>query len=142
MDYIALGYLGLFVSCFLSATIIPLFSEGIFLVFILNGFDPYLSLLIATTGNTLGGTTNYAIGLLGKEEKIRRIIKHPDRFDRFSDWVKKYGVWLALLSWTPIIGDPLTIILGFFRVKFIPMLILMTLGKFIRYTVILYFAFF
>jgi membrane protein YqaA with SNARE-associated domain len=140
MDYISLGYIGLFVACFLSATIIPFFSEGVFLVFVLSGFDPYVSLVVATSGNTLGGATNYALGLIGKEEKIRKMMKRPERFDRLSDWVKKYGVWLALLSWTPIIGDPLTIVLGFFRVKFIPMFILMTIGKLIRYSVILYFA--
>lgn len=140
MSYLELGYLGLFAACFLSATIIPFTSEGVFLLFLMGSFDPYVSLIVATAGNSLGGLTNYGIGLLGKEEKIQKVIKKPERFERFSRWIKKYGAWLALLSWTPIIGDPLTIMLGFFRVPFLPTLLLMTLGKFVRYYIILYFA--
>lgn len=140
MSYFELGYIGLFAACFLSATIIPFASEGVFLLFILNGFDPYITLIVATIGNSTGGLTNYGIGLLGREEKIRRLMKKPERFDQFSRWIKKYGAWLGLLSWTPILGDPLTIMLGFFRVSFLPTLILLIIGKFARYFIILYFA--
>ena len=140
MTYIELGYIGLFIACFLSATLIPFASEGVFVYFLLNGFDPYISLGLATAGNTLGGLTNYGIGLIGREEQVRKRLKKPQQFDQFSNWVKRYGSWLGFLSWVPIIGDPLTIMLGFFRVSFIPTLMTIALGKFTRYFIILYFA--
>ena len=138
MSYFEFGYFGLFAVCFLAATILPLTSEGALLVFLATGYDPMLCLLFSTLGNTLGGTTNYAIGMLGNPDKIGEKFKKRLSLDRIKTWTEKYGVWLGLLSWTPILGDPLTIALGYFRVKFIPLFILMTLGKFARYYVIIY----
>ena len=60
------GYLGLFISSFLGATIIPLSSEIVLSILILNGFDLGLSLVLATTGNWLGGLSSYYLGSLGK----------------------------------------------------------------------------
>lgn len=96
------------------------------------------SFLAASIGNTLGGTTNYFIGMLGHPEKLKARLQHKDRFERFENWIHKYGYWLGLLSWTPFIGDPLTIALGYFRVPFFPLLILMAIGKFARYYVIVF----
>lgn len=138
MEYLELGYFGLFIICFLAATILPLTSEGVLLLFLAAGFDPITCLLVATFGNTLGGLTNYFIGLLGKPEKLQRLFKKPQYYTRMINSVDKYGYWLALLSWLPIIGDPLVVALGFFRVKFIPMLILMVLAKFLRYYLIIF----
>lgn len=138
MDYIELGYLGLFLICFLSATILPMTSEGVLIGFLVTGFDPLVCLIVATTGNSIGGLTNYWLGMIGKPSLIRRFFKSEKRYDWLLRNVEKYGFWLGGLSWTPIIGDPLTIALGFFRVKFVPFLILMVLGKLLRYTVIVY----
>lgn len=138
MTYIELGYLGLFLACFVSATILPFTSEGILLFFLISGYDPFICLLIATLGNTVGGITNYLLGMLGNIKSIEKRFKNPEKFHKTSAQISKYGYWLALLSWVPIIGDPLTILLGFFRVKFIPMLLLMTFGKFIRYALIIF----
>ena len=138
MAYFELGYIGLFLACFVSATILPFTSEGILILFLINGYDPFICLLIATLGNTIGGITNYLIGMLGNPKNIEKRFKNPEKFHRTSLQISKYGYWLALISWTPIIGDPLTILLGFFRVKFIPTLVLMTFGKLLRYAVIIF----
>ncbi|MBL4863183.1 MAG: DedA family protein [Crocinitomicaceae bacterium] len=138
MDYIELGYLGLFIVCFLSATILPLTSEGVLLLFLATSFDPVSCLLVATLGNSLGGLTNYWLGMLGKVDLLKRFFKKPSRYERLVVIVDKYGYWLGLLSWTPILGDPLTLALGFFRVRFFPFLLLMVLGKFVRYYFIIF----
>ena len=137
MSYFELGYFGLFAVCFLAATILPLTSEGVLLAFLVAGYEPFACLFIATAGNTLGGTTNYAIGLLGNPDKLEKRIKKYS-LERLKSWIDKYGYWLGLLSWTPFVGDPLTIALGYFRVKFIPLFVLMTLGKFLRYYIIIF----
>lgn len=139
MSFYELGYLGLFLGCLLSATIIPFASEGILLAFVLGGYDPLTSLLVATTGNSIGSVSNYGIGLIGNPEKIKKRFRNPERYERFSKSIQKYGFWMSLLTWIPIIGDPLTILLGFFRVNFWYFLILMTVSKFLRYLVIVYF---
>lgn len=138
MEYIEYGYLGLFVVCFLSATILPLSSEGVLILFLALKFDPINCLIIASVANTLGGTTNYAIGRIGKPASLKILFKRPERYEKLNYRVQKYSSSLALLSWVPIIGDPLVIALGFFRVPFIPVLLLMTFAKTTRYSIIIF----
>lgn len=138
MEYIAFGYIGLFVVCFLAATILPLTSEGILLFYLTLNFDPITCLVIASIGNILGGTTNYGLGLIGHKLSFQQNSNYSQRFERFNIRIKKYGASLALFSWVPIIGDPLTIALGFFKVPFIPVLIYMTIAKTLRYAIIIF----
>jgi membrane protein YqaA with SNARE-associated domain len=133
MDYLEAGYLGLFVVCFFSATILPLTSEGVLIAFLLSGGEPITALLVATSGNVLGGSTNYFLGRIGEPKWLRKLGVKETRIVRFENWVKRYGVWTALLSWVPIVGDPLTIALGFFRANWWWVFLLMLLGKFLRY---------
>jgi membrane protein YqaA with SNARE-associated domain len=133
MDYLEAGYLGLFVVCFLSATILPLTSEGVLIAFLLSGGEPITAVLVATSGNVLGGSTNYFLGRIGEPKWLRKLGVKETRILRFENWVKRYGVWTALLSWMPIVGDPLTIALGFFRANWWWVFLLMLLGKFLRY---------
>lgn len=136
MDYWV--YFGLFSSCFLSATLIPFASEVGLAVLISQGYDPVLSVIVATTGNSLGGSTNYFIGRLGNPEWLKKTRLHPDKLANYSSYVHKYGSYCALISWVPIIGDPLLLVLGFMRVKIFPVLVFMVLGKLARYVVIVY----
>ena len=138
MDYIELGYFGLFLVCFLSATILPLASEAVLLAFLAYSFDPITCLVIATIGNTLGGMTNYFLGMLGKTKTLKKLINNEKQFEKITSRINKFGVWLGLITWLPIIGDPLTIFLGYFRVKFIPLFLLAFLGKGLRYYVIIF----
>ena len=138
MEYIEYGYLGLFVVCFLSATILPLSSEGVLILFLALNFDPINCLIIAAIANTLGGTTNYALGRIGNPSTIKKLFKQPERYDKLNSRVQKYGSSLALLSWVPLIGDPLVIALGFFRVPFISVLLLMAFAKTVRYSIIIF----
>ena len=138
MDYLALGFIGLFLVCFLSATILPLTSEGVLLLFLASGFDPFDCLIVASVGNILGGLTNYWLGMIGHPDMLKKRFKKPESYERLQHAIDKYGYWLGLLSWTPILGDPLTIAVGFFRVRFWPFLLLMSAGKFARYWFIIF----
>jgi len=138
MDYIELGYFGLFLVCFLSATILPLASEAVLLAFLAYHFDPITCLVVAIIGNTLGGMTNYLLGMLGKTKTLKRLINDEAKFDRITHRIEKYGVWLGLITWLPFVGDPLTIFLGYFRVKFLSLFLIAFLGKGLRYYVIIF----
>ncbi len=136
MDYLALGLLGLFLVAFLSATLIPLASEGVFVGYLVLGYDPLLCFLVATSGNTLGSYLNYGIGRLGNPKWLIKLGVSEKKMDRFESTVKRYGHWSGLLAWIPFIGDPLTVAMGFFRTKPLPTLTLILIGKALRYAVI------
>ena len=128
------GFLGLFISSFLGATAIPLSSEVVLSVMIINGYDLNLSIIIATIGNWLGGLSSYYLGRLGNWnflEKYFRIKK--EKIARFKYRIDKWGSSLAFLCCLPLIGDPLAVSLGFFRINFIKVSIWMFIGKLVKY---------
>jgi membrane protein YqaA with SNARE-associated domain len=133
MDFISIGYGGLFLAGFLSATILPMNSEAVILLMLSQDFDPWTCILVATIGNSLGGLTNYFLGLLGNPKWLKRIGISEAKIQSFEGRVQKYGYWLAFFSWVPFIGDPMTVALGFFRVSFWRVAFLVILGKFLRY---------
>ncbi|MBP6090588.1 MAG: DedA family protein [Crocinitomicaceae bacterium] len=135
------GYIGLLISSFLSATILPFSSEGVLMLLLKSGFNPTLCLLFATIGNSLGGLTNYTIGYFGNPLWLKKIGISEVKIRSFELKIQKYGVWLAFFSWIPFIGDPLSIALGFFKTGFWKFTFLMILGKFIRYFFICYWFF-
>lgn len=140
MDYLEYGYFGLILVCFLAATVLPFSSEAGLLAFLFAGYSPVNCLIIASISNSLGGSTNYLIGRAGNPKWLKRIGFKESSLDKFQVRVEKYGAWMAWLSWVPIIGDPLTIVLGLFRTRILPTFLFMTLSKTIRYAIIIYVA--
>jgi membrane protein YqaA with SNARE-associated domain len=128
------GLLGLFVSSFLAATVLPFSSEALFVVLLSGGFDPVACILVATAGNTLGGLTNLLLGRFSRGFYERR-----GKTLKGERVIRKYGAWTAWLSWVPFIGDPLLIAAGFYRTPFLPTALFMLLGKCLRYVAIWYF---
>jgi membrane protein YqaA with SNARE-associated domain len=140
LEYLAeLGYIGLFFAAFLAATILPLSSEALLSTLLLSGFSPVALVTIATTGNVLGSLTNYALGYWGSLEVIKRWLKiSEEEFIRAEQRFVKYGLFSLLFAWVPIIGDPLTLIAGVLRIRLLWFVILVTVGKLMRYIVISY----
>jgi membrane protein YqaA with SNARE-associated domain len=139
MDYLAWGWLGLFAVCFLSATILPLTSEGILILFLIAGYSPWACLLVASVANVLGGLTNYALGRVWNPEKLRRKLGSSQRFDRLQGLAQRYGFWLGLISWLPLLGDPLLIVLGYLRTPLLPLILTMSAAKTARYALFILF---
>lgn len=133
-DLASFGYLGLFIGSFAAATILPFSSEVLLIILLASGYELVPCLIIATTGNWLGGLTGYGIGYLGKLEWIEKWfrVSHA-KLVSFQQRIESYGSWIAFLSWLPVIGDPLTIALGFFRVHFLKVCLFMLVGKLVRY---------
>lgn len=139
IDWIEYGYFGLFAGTFLSATIIPLPSEAMVLGGLALGMNPVSVIIIATFGNFLGGLTNYWIGVKADNEKlVRRFGLNREKIDLWRQRSRKWGYWLGLISWLPFVGDPMVIALGFLRVPFWPLCLMMFLGKLIRYLVVVW----
>ena len=132
-------YLTLFASCFLSATILPFASELGLAAAIASGYDPVISVIVATIGNSLGGLTNYYLGKFGKFLWLKKSEAAEKKQNKLKQYVTKYGSLCALLSWVPIIGDPLLLVLGYLRVSIISVSVFMVIGKLLRYCVIAWF---
>ncbi|MBO6917916.1 MAG: DedA family protein [Rhizobiaceae bacterium] len=132
------AYFGLFVVSFLAATLLPGGSE-IALTTALASTDKSVTLLIAfaTIGNVLGSLVNWVLGRYFNhlQDRTWYPIK-PDQMVRAEQWYRKYGRWSLLLSWAPIIGDPLTMISGVFREPLLSFVILVTIAKLTRYLVV------
>ena len=131
-------YAGLFFVALLSASILPLQSEAVLVGLLLSETHPvWLLLAVASTGNVLGSLVNWYLGKYLQHFQHRRWFQvKPDQLDKASRWYQKYGKWSLLLSWVPIIGDPLTVIAGVLREPFVPFLLLVTVAKVSRYLVL------
>lgn len=128
------GYPALFVVSFLAATLLPMGSEWLLAALLIKGLDPVLSVGLATFGNTLGGLTSYAIGFWGGPLLTRRVLRMDDRARlRAEVLYGRYGSWSLLLSWLPVVGDPLCLAGGILRVGLPRFLLLVLLGKLARY---------
>lgn len=101
-----------------------------------QGVDPTSCLIVATIGNSLGGLTNYGLGMFGNTLWLKRFGVKKEKLMTFQNRIQKHGYLIAFFSWVPFIGDPMTIALGFFKVPFIPVLTFIIIGKFLRYLVL------
>jgi len=117
--------LGLFLSIFLSYSILPFFTEAPIIAAI-KIFNPLLIFVIALIAASLGGVINYYIGLKG----IRRFIPKKNKIKKAESLFKKYGVIaLVFLAWLPYIGDPIIITAGILRMPFLRFLLYSSLGR-------------
>ncbi len=128
-------YAGLFLVAFAAATILPMQSEAVLAGLLLTDDYPLATLIgVASIGNVLGSTVNW---LLGRGvEHFRDSCWFPvsrATLDRAGKWYRRYGQWSLLLSWMPVIGDPLTIAAGIMREPLARFLILVSIAKFGRY---------
>jgi Predicted membrane protein len=130
------GYVGLFIACFIAATIIPLSSEIVFIGLLVAGANPIIATAVATIGNTLGGMTGYILGYLGKWEWLEKYFGvKENKLEKCSRIVKRYGSTMAFFAWLPAIGDFIPVVLGLMRASYHKVLLFMILGKLTRYTI-------
>lgn len=126
------GWLVLFGVALIAATIIPLGSEVWLLTLLAAQWSPTPLLIAATAGNTLGAMTTFAIGRWGSG-LVHRPLPASRRWHWAMSRYQIYGSWTLLLSWLPIVGDLLVLMAGGFRASWWLSLILITIGKFVRY---------
>ena len=128
------GMWGLFCGSFLAATVVPFSSDVLLVGMLVAGCDPVECLVSATLGNWLGGLTSFGIGWLGRWEWIERWF-HVKRetLEKQHDRIDRWGAWLALLTWLPIVGDLFAIALGFYKVSPVKSAIFMFIGKALRF---------
>ncbi len=133
-------YIYLFFTALIAATLFPAGSEALLIYNITEGHSLALLLFVATLGNSLGSLINYYLGLKGESYLEEKKYLKKEKIEKYKNFFDKYGGYTLLLSWLPLIGDPITFIAGVLKYdvkKFIPIVVI---AKFGRYAVIAYFV--
>jgi membrane protein YqaA with SNARE-associated domain len=127
------GLTTVFVVALISATLLPMGSEPV--VFGLVKLNPELfwpAVLVATAGNTAGGAISWWMGY-GAEVAYEKLSHHKPMELKALTWLQRFGAKACLLSWLPVVGDPLCAVAGWLRLPFWPCVVYMAIGKFARY---------
>jgi membrane protein YqaA with SNARE-associated domain len=133
------GQLALFLSSFLAATVLPFSSTPILIALVLGKANPIVCVINAGIGNTLGGMTCFLLGHAAKWEWIEKYAKvTQSQVLKYQIRIEKWGTVLSLFTWMPLIGDPLAIALGFFRLNWKLVFFYMLVGKTARYAVVVF----
>lgn len=131
-----LGILGLFIGTFLGATVVPFSSDALYIAVLLATKAPVKCLIWGTLGNWLGSVTTYWLGRLAKWEWLEKTFKvKPETLEKQKRLIDKYGVWMALISWVPVVGDVVAIALGFYKAPAVWTHFLLLVGKFGRFAI-------
>lgn len=130
-----ISYLLLFISAFGAATLLPLQSEAVLMTLLVQGLSsPFYLILVATVGNVLGSCVNWWLGMKIEHFKDKKWFPVSEqRLVQAQQIYHKYGFYSLLLSWTPIVGDPITLIAGLMKENFWRFLLIVTIAKGGRY---------
>ena len=132
------GYMGMAVSAFLAASILPFSSEAVMVGLLAAGLDMWALVAWGTVGNVLGSLFNYGIGRLGKMEWIEKYLHtKPEDLDRARRFMGGRGAWMGLFSCIPVIGDVITIVLGLMRANLTIFIVSVTISKLVRYVLLM-----
>jgi len=128
----------MFFVSLISATLIPMGSEALLIYNLSTNLNIYLLLLFATFGNSLGAIINYFLGLKGEEYLINKNILKEKSILKGKKYFDKYGAYCILLSWVPIIGDPITFVAGILKYDLKKFILLIFIAKGGRYLFIVF----
>ena len=125
----------LFLVAFGAATLLPLQSEAVLLgSFALNHYSAWVLIFVASIGNILGSCVNWWLGIRLEQFKDRKWFPFSaQQIENAQMKYQKYGSWSLLLSWLPIIGDPITLIAGILKENFLKFLMIVSVAKTGRY---------
>ncbi len=133
------GYPGMFLVGFLAGSFIPFSSETVMTALLAAGLQPVGLVVYGSAGNIAGGMFNYWIGSLGRLDWIERYlhVKRSD-LDRAQRFMAGHGAWVGFFAFLPVMGSAITIALGLMRSNIFISLISISLGKILRYIVLIY----
>lgn len=135
-DFIAnYGIIALFITSFIAATIVPASSAAILLAALAAKAPAIPAFIACSVGNSLGCAANYWMGYFIGKPLIPKLEKSKSG-RKALEYSERYGTWSLLISWTPFLGDPLTIAAGIFRVNFLKFSLIVYSLRIVGYAVI------
>ena len=133
------GYWGMAIAAFLAGSLFPFSSEAVMVSLQVAGLEPWPLFLSASVGNIAGSMFNYYIGTLGRLEWIEKYLHiSREKVLRAQAWMEHRGVWMGILCFLPVIGSALSVALGYMRANPYKTLAAITIGKSVRYAVLIY----
>ena len=132
------GFWALLIISFIAATIVPLSSEIAMITSIALGLNWVEAVIACSIGNCLAVSFNYALGAIIGKPLIPKLERSKGGRKALS-WVEKYGIYSLFLSWTPIVGDPITIAAGIFRHKLLTYILIVFSLRILRYAIVGFF---
>ena len=133
------GYWGMLTSALLAGSILPFSSEAVMLGLMAAGLNPWQLALYGTIGNVAGSMFNYGIGCLGKPEWVEKYLHvKQESLDKAERFMAGRGAWMGFFAFLPVIGSAITVSLGLMRANAIITLTSVTLGKIVRYVLLIY----
>ncbi|MEQ9546021.1 YqaA family protein [uncultured Marinobacter sp.] len=134
-----MAYLTLFLTAFAAATLLPAYSEVLLGAMVTQSYSLFWLWFWATAGNTLGSVVNGVIGRQVDRFKDKRWFPVTEQqLQKARDRFNRYGQWSLLLGWMPLGGDALTLIGGVMRVPWLNFVVLVAIGKGVRYGFVLW----
>jgi membrane protein YqaA with SNARE-associated domain len=131
------GFYSLFLLSFLASTLIPLGSEWLLVAMLLAKSEPWVVVAVATVGNYLGALSTYGIGLYGGDFLTRRVLRMDEKSTMKAEkFYARFGSYSLLFSFLPVVGDPLCLVGGMLRVRFVRFSLLVFSGKLARYAAV------
>lgn len=130
-----MSYFILFISAFASATLLPMQSEALLFTFLITEkYTIWVLLFYASLGNILGSCVNWWLGVRIEQYKHKKWFPvSEEKLLKAQQFYQRYGSWSLLLSWVPIIGDPITLVAGLLKERFLMFLLFVSIAKIGRY---------
>ena len=136
------GSLGMFIAAFLAGSFFPFSSEAVMLALMALGVNAWELMLYGTAGNVLGSLFNYTVGRMGKEEWFEKYLHvKPEQMDKARKFMRGRGAYMGFFAFIPILGSAITILLGLMRANFVITFVSITVGKLVRYIILIYGAY-
>ena len=133
------GYFGMLFAAFLAGSFFPFSSEAVMVALLASGLDAWTLVVYGTTGNVLGSVFNYGVGRLGKTEWIEKYLHvKPESLSKAERFMAGRGAWMGFFAFLPVLGTAITIVLGLMRANPVITFVSITVGKFLRYLLLLY----
>ena len=133
------GYWGMLITAFIAGSFFPFSSEAVMMGLMAAGLDPWGLIVYGTIGNVLGSMFNFFVGRMGRIEWIERYLHvSKEKLDKAVKFMGGYGAWMGFFAFLPVLGSAITIALGLMRANILISIISISLGKFLRYVILIY----
>jgi len=136
---IGYGYWGMLLSAFLAGSVFPFSSEAVILALLAAGLDPLPLIIYGSIGNVAGSMFNYSVGRMGKTEWFERYLHISNKnMNRAKRFMGDRGAIMGFFAFIPIIGSAITVLLGLMRSNIFLSIASITIGKVLRYVLLVY----
>lgn len=132
------GYVGVFVTALLGSTVLPFSTAALVVALPAAGFHPVPLTAFATVGHVLGALTSYALGRYGQAFILSRYwTPDPQKVARAHSWFEKWGQWVLLLTWVPVVGDGVCVVAGSLQMGYGRFVAWVAAGRVLQYGVLM-----